>query len=286
MSVPERVAVVGGDLAVEYTPGATAPVLAIHGVSSNARLWNWLHAAAPEFTLIRPDLRGRAASFEVPGPSSSAQHADDVVAVLDAFGLTQVTVCGMSMGGFVAVELAVRHPDRVRDLVLVDGGFPMAGGDSLDAGAVRAAFSPQASRHDQVFADVDAYREFFLSGPTLLAADDPLLTDYLAHDLGADGRPRLARDIVLDDAVDTLLGLRPWRELTVPVRLLAAEWSTGAGSLPAYPDALLEQYRAGLPSLVTVERVNGVDHAASIMTPRGAAAVATQLRAAVVGTAR
>lgn len=298
MSVPERVAVVGGELAVEFTPGDTEPVLAIHGVSSNARLWNWLHAAAPELTLVRPDLRGRAASFDVTGPvthraglqvttpvSSLAQHADDMVAVLDAFDLAQVTVCGMSMGGFVAVELAARHPERVRDLVLVDGGFPMAGGDFLEADAVRTAFTPQASRHDQVFADVVAYREFFLSGPNLLDAADPLLTDYLAHDLGADGRPRLARDIVLDDAVDTLLGPKPWRDLTVPVRLLAAEWSTGAGSAPAYPDALLASYRAGLPSLVYVERIRGVDHGASIMTPRGAAAVAEQLRAAVVGAA-
>lgn len=293
------VPVVGGEVAVEITEGSSAPVLAVHGVSSNCRLWNWLHAEAPELTLVRPDLRGRAASFDVAGSvtdrarpqatapvSSLAQHADDLVAVLDAFGLSQVTVCGMSMGGFVAVELAVRHPDRVRDLVLVDGGFPMAGADALDADGVRAAFTPQASRHDRVFADVEAYREFFLSGPTLLDAADPLLTDYLSHDLGDDGRPRLARDVVLDDAVDTLLGPKPWRELTVPVRWLVAEWSTGADSPPAYPDALLAEYRDGLPSLVHVERVAGVDHAASIMTRRGAAVVGEQVRAAVVGAPR
>ena len=94
--------------------------------------------------------------------------------MLDAFGLDRVTVCGMSMGGFVAVELALAHPDRVRDLVLVDGGFPMAN-EGLTPDAVRAAFTPQASRRDHVFADVDAYREFFLSGPNLLTPDDPLL---------------------------------------------------------------------------------------------------------------
>ena len=48
---------------------------------------------------------------------------------------------------------------------------------------------------------------------------------------------RLARDVVLADAVDTLLHPPAWRELTVPTRFLAAEWSAGRDSAPAYPDA-------------------------------------------------
>ena len=284
----------GGHLAVTTYAGSTEPVLAIHGVSSNAHLWNWLHAAAPEISLLAPDLRGRAGSFDVGGPvvrragpratapASLAQHADDVVAVLDAADLDRIVVCGMSMGGFVAVTLALRHPDRVRALVLVDGGFPMAA-DGLTPDAVRAAFAPQATRREHVFADVDAYRTFFLAAPNLLDADDPLLTDYLAHDLGDDGRVRLAGDLLLDDAVETLLHPPPWRELTVPVRLLAAQWSAGAGSPPAYPDAALATYRAELACLVEARRVDGVDHGASIMTARGAAAVADVLRPVVGG---
>jgi pimeloyl-ACP methyl ester carboxylesterase len=79
----------------------------------------------PELALISPDLRSRADSFEVIGTSDIARHVEDMVAVLDELGHDSGHVCGMSMGGSVGVALAVLHPDRVRTLTLVDGGFPM-----------------------------------------------------------------------------------------------------------------------------------------------------------------
>ena len=63
------VPVEGGLLSYELLDGATEPVLAIHGVSSQRRLWNWLRSQAPELTLIAPDLRGRANSVRLPGRS-------------------------------------------------------------------------------------------------------------------------------------------------------------------------------------------------------------------------
>ena len=119
------VAVPGGSLAVELVTAATEPVLVIHGISSQRKLWNWLRAADPALSLIAPDLRGRGDSVSVTGDSSIGRHAADMVAVLDELGVTTAHVCGMSMGAFVAVELAILAPDRVRSLILVDGGFPM-----------------------------------------------------------------------------------------------------------------------------------------------------------------
>nr|WP_281371765.1 alpha/beta hydrolase [Petropleomorpha daqingensis] len=266
-----------GGLEVEVVAGRTEPVLAIHGVSSNRRLWNWLRAEAPELSLIAPDLRGRGGSVGVGGPSSVARHAEDMVAVLDALDLESVSVCGMSMGGFVAVALATAHPDRVRDLVLVDGGFPMSVHEGVTEDGVRAAFTAQASRVGRTFTDVDEYADFVLPGMPLLDRDDPLLRDYLVHDL-ADGRVRLDPGILVADATDTILGPSSWRQLDRPTRLVYAEWSTGEGSAPAYPPDRVAQLAAELPALQATELVEGVDHAASIMTRRGAAVVAEHLR--------
>jgi pimeloyl-ACP methyl ester carboxylesterase len=276
------VPVPGGDLAVEVRDGDSAPVLAVHGVSSNARLWNWLAAEAPELTLVAPDLRGRGASVAVGGPSSLRRHAEDLLAVLDELHLERVVVCGMSMGGFAAVVLATTHPDRVRELVLVDGGLPMAAPEGLTPEGVRTAFAAQAGRAARTFTDVDDYADLFLAGTPLLDRADPLLRDYLAHDL-RDGRVRLDPEVLVADAVDTLLGASPWRELAVPTRFLHAEWSTGEGSPPAYPADRVAGFAAELPVLRVTELVPGVDHAASIMTGRGAAAVARHLRAALAG---
>jgi pimeloyl-ACP methyl ester carboxylesterase len=271
----------GGALAVEHVAAGTNPVLAVHGISSQRKLWNWLRAARPDLSLIAPDLRGRGDSVGVTGSSSVARHAADLVAVLDHLGLDRVPVCGMSMGGFVAVELATAFPDRVSSLVLVDGGFPMATPSGLTPEAVPAIFRDRLARLDRAWASVGEYAGFFVAGTApLLDPADPLLLDYLAHDL-AHGRVRLSADALIADATDIFFGPSKWEQVSQPVRLLTAEWSTGQDSPPAYPAAAIERFRDRLSALSTVRTVAGVDHAASIMSPAGARATADLLSEAL-----
>jgi pimeloyl-ACP methyl ester carboxylesterase len=64
---------------------------------------------------------------EVPGGQLAVEtFTSGTEPVLDHLDLAAVHMCGMSMGGFVAVELATAYPGRVKSLILVDGGFPMA----------------------------------------------------------------------------------------------------------------------------------------------------------------
>jgi pimeloyl-ACP methyl ester carboxylesterase len=77
----------GGTLAVELIGSPADAVLAVHGISSQRKLWNWLRAADPGLSLIAPDLRGRGGSVDVQGSSSLARPAADLVAALDQLGL-------------------------------------------------------------------------------------------------------------------------------------------------------------------------------------------------------
>jgi len=268
------VEVPGGRLAVETFTSGTEPTLAIHGVSSQRRLWNWLRAAEPGLSLVAPDLRGRGDSAAVSGPSSMSTHAADMIAVLDHLGLAAVHVCGMSMGGFVAVELATAYPGRVKSLILVDGGFPMAAPPGLTPQALPVVFQDRLARLDREWPSVRDYAEFFVAQTApLLDPADPLLLDYLAHDL-AGRRVRLSAEALIADAADIFFGASKWRQLQVPARLLTAEWSTGPDSPPAYPAAAVAGFGDALGALVTVRPVAGVDHAASIMTMTGARATA------------
>lgn len=268
----------GGALAYEVVPGDTEPVLAIHGVSSHRRLWLWLHDAAPDITLLAPDLRGRADSVDVAGPSSPQRHADDLALLLDHLGLESVLVLGMSMGGFVALHLAHRHPRRVSSIVLVDGGYPMAPPAGLTRDNVEVAFADRVGRLSRSWESVEEYLDYFTSSTTpLLDRDDPLLREYLQHDLG-DGRVRLSGEALITDAREIFFGQTPFSDVAVPVRFLHAQWGTGPDSAPAYPPEAVERYAA---TARTVVGVQGVDHAGSIMGARGAAATAALLREAL-----
>jgi pimeloyl-ACP methyl ester carboxylesterase len=266
------IAVDGGQLAVEVLGGTTEPVLAVHGISSHRRLWNWLRAEMPDLTLIAPDLRGRADSVDVKGDSGVATHVTDLVAVLDELGLDQVHVIGMSMGGFIAVELAVTHPERVKSLVLVDGGFPMAAPPGLTPELLPVVFKDRLDRLTQSWSFEDFVAFFTSQTAPLLDASDPLLLDYLEHDLsgGRDGGTvRLSGEALLGDAASIYFGAPAWERLDLPVRFCHAEWASGADSSPAYPDVTAYAERC-----VDVRYVAGVDHAGIIMSKPGAVVVA------------
>jgi len=268
----------GGTLVYEVRDGSTEPVLAVHGVSSQRRLWNWFSAVAPEVTLVMPDLRGRADSVDVAGPYTPARHAEDLVAVLDDAGLDRVHVLGMSMGGFVAVELAASHPDRVKTLILVDGGYRMAAPPGMTRQTLPLVMADRVGRLGRRWSGVDEYLEYFTgSTAPLLDRADPLLRNYLEHDL-ADGRVRLSGEALIDDAVALFFDELAWDRVEVPIRYVTAEWSAGADTPPAYPPESVERIR---DKALRVVEVKGVDHASLIMTRRGAQVSADLVREAL-----
>jgi pimeloyl-ACP methyl ester carboxylesterase len=273
MSVVHSVPVPGGELAVEVLEGSTEPVLAVHGISSHRRLWNWLRDIAPDLTLVAPDLRGRGDSVGVAGTSTVPQHADDMIAVLDHLGLDRVHVLGMSMGGFIGVELATRYPDRVTSLVLIDGGFPMVAPPGITEDDVDVLFADRVARLGRTFTAAEFAEQFAATAP-MLDPTDPLLQDYLAHDLDDDGRVRLSGEALKSDFVSVFFAESPWRSLTLPVRFAHAEFATGAGTAPAYPAENVEKYAS---VCTDVRFVAGVDHAGSIMTKTGAVVAAELL---------
>ena len=255
--------------------GEPEPVLAIHGLSSTRKVWLWVHDAAPDIALLAPDLRGRGESVGMGGPYGMDAHVADLVALLDDLGLDRVHVMGMSMGGFIAVHLAHQHPERVSSLLLVDGGPPMAAPPGLTPETLPAAFAGRAGRLSRQWPSLAAYRAYFCDDiAPLLDRHDPLLADYLAHDLD-DGRVRLDGEALAPDAGDIWFGHNPWQEVTVPIRFLHAQWSVGAASPPGYGPPELDAVLAhGIPSTP----VDGVDHAGIVMTHDGARAVAAALR--------
>src|SRR5438093_872013 len=95
------------------------PLLLIQGLGWSAAMWfRLLPALEARHRVIRYDARGIGRSQVPAGPYSIELMADDAVTVLDAAGADTAHVFGCSLGGIVAQELTLSHPDRVRSLTL------------------------------------------------------------------------------------------------------------------------------------------------------------------------
>jgi pimeloyl-ACP methyl ester carboxylesterase len=102
--------------------GRGKPLLLAHGYPLDHSMWRGqLAGLADQCRVIAPDLRGFGATEVVAGTATMEQMADDLAALLDALGIAEpVTFCGLSMGGYVAWQFALRHRERLARLVLCD----------------------------------------------------------------------------------------------------------------------------------------------------------------------
>ena len=128
MAIAER-----DDLRLHYelTPGGASepslPVLLVMGLGVSATgWWRTIPVLAESRPVIAFDNRGVGRSDRPPGPYSTPEMATDAIAVLDAAGFDRAHVYGISLGGAIAQEIALRHPDRVAGLVL---GATLPGGE-------------------------------------------------------------------------------------------------------------------------------------------------------------
>lgn len=286
------VPVAGGDLFVgRWTGRAGAPVvLAAHGITANHLSWPCVvEALDGAVDVVAPDLRGRGGSGTLPGPYGMAAHADDLVAVLDHLGVERAVVAGHSMGGFVAMVMAHRHPDRVDSLVLVDGGVPLQVPEGVDVDQIlQAVIGPAMTRLSMTFPTREAYRDFWRPHPALAEWWSPVVDAYVDYDIGGhepELSSRVSIEAVRGDAGDTLVSTTVQDALAAlkhPAVWLRAPRGLMNEEPGLYPDAVAAPIVAAHHSL-TDAVVPDVNHYTITLAPHGAAAVAAHIRDAATG---
>lgn len=110
-----------GEINLEYyTEGSGPPLLLVMGFAGSAHSWGepFLKALSRNFTVTRLSNRGTGGSDKPQDQTTVRMMADDAVALLDTLGVEKTHVVGISMGGMIAQEIAISHPQRVNGLVL------------------------------------------------------------------------------------------------------------------------------------------------------------------------
>ena len=142
------------------------PLVLLHGFTQTARAWGRFGDELGPRPTLAIDLPGHGGSSQV--RADLADTADLVAATLTAEGARPATVLGYSMGGRVALHLALQHPEVVHELVLVS---TTAGIDDADERAARRADDERlADRVEDI--GVDAFLDEWLARPLFASLDD------------------------------------------------------------------------------------------------------------------
>ena len=241
--------------------GEGPPLVLIMGIGYDATLWTLAQvpALSQTFQVVIFDNRDAGRSSKAAAPYSTADMADDVAALMDALAVKRAHLLGLSMGGLIAQEFALRHADRLHRLVLSGCG----------AAPARVAFDPIRTwnwvKANDKSGEVFACQQFtwlfsnsFLRNKEAVQQTLDLLTSN-PHPVGPEAYNRQAQAYLRHDAFDRLVDLKsptlvivgeqdlltpPWICREVADRIPGAQFEIikGEGSSHVVPIELPNQF--------------------------------------------
>lgn len=192
----------------DYGTGPCAVL--VHAFPFDRRMWK--HVAKPlaeKRRVLAPDLRGFGHASSLPSPRSLDEHADDLARMLDEHSIEKASLVGLSMGGYIALAFAERHPSRLAQIALCDSRA-QADSDAQRAGRKQS----MALVSSQGVATLYAGLEARLFAPEPL----PIALDFMRAIATSQGR---------DGVLSALAAMRDrpdrtsiWNELSIPTLCL------------------------------------------------------------------
>ena len=190
----ERARINGVELAYELR-GAGAPIVMIHGAQGDQSMFAGMATEfAANYRVLTFDQRGSGLSEKPDLPYSMAMFADDTAALMDHLKMSPAHIIGVSMGGMIAQEFALRHPNKVRSLVL--GCTTPGGPQSIRAGggALASAYSTKpmtAEERGKALAEAAFTKGYLAKHPDIISSmiesrrSRPIDTTGFAHRMKA-----------------------------------------------------------------------------------------------------
>ncbi len=244
---------------IDFTVTGEGPaVLLIHGFPLNHRLWLPQAEALAKagYQVITPDLRGFGASEVPDGPYSMDIFADDMIALLNHLGIEQSVVGGMSMGGYVLLNMLERYPERVAAAVFM---VTKSGADD-EAGRQKRTLLAQEALQKGPKAVADIFAGILFADATLTKRPE-LVAEVRGWMEGCDPKGVAGALLAMRDRKDYTLLLPQFRLPAVAI---------GASEDKAIPPVNTESLAAGLADcrcsiipaaghMVTMEQADAVN---------------------------
>jgi 3-oxoadipate enol-lactonase len=239
-------------ITISYTDsGGDGPAVVLsHGYLMDSSMFDpQVAALAPEFRVIAWDERGFGGT-RATGPFSYWDSASDLLGLLDHLGIEQAVIGGMSQGGFLSLRAALKAPDRVRALVLIDS----------QAGLENPEVAPAYEQMEQLWMDQgpapvqDVVASIILGPPDGPVDYAPWFAKWAAADRD---ELRLAFRCLMDrDDITGRLG-----EISCPTLILHGTADA------AIPMEKAEVVQAGLAGPAKLMHVEGGSHASNLSHP-------------------
>ncbi len=239
----------GRTIGYDDSAGGGPAVLFLHGFLMDRTMFDpQVEALAGDFRCIRMDERGFGET-PVDGPFTYWDLADDAVGLLDRLGVGRAVVAGMSQGGFIALRMALAHPERVSGLVLIDTDA------AVDDEETRAGYRQMFD----TWKEHGAVDELTTTLADLILGPDPELRARWIE------RWRTAGNAMLNEPASCLLEREDLSdrlgEIRCPVLVVHGQEDVSIGMERA------EAMADALPDCRGLVRVPGATHAASLTHP-------------------
>jgi 3-oxoadipate enol-lactonase len=201
------------------TIGTGKPIILIHGFTNYGLVWtpqlsSLVHRG---YQVILPDLAGHGRSAPATAATTVRDFTRDICALMDSLQLQRATLCGLSLGGMVAQQMAIEHPDRVDGLIVANtrATFAEARYEGVIAGWIQLFEQPDGPRKrlQSVWPIMlnEAFRASAAGRATLAAWSDVL------GSVPGSSLSNVARGMVAFDLRDRL------REIQAPTLVIAGE---------------------------------------------------------------
>ncbi len=177
--IMKRVKGDGLEIQMAIWEGEGENIVCVHGLTANCRCWDEMASClTPVHSFLAFDLRGRGLSDKPPTGYSLQHHVRDLYGLLEECGLSQAVLMGHSLGAYISVAFAAQYPERVKKLILMDGGGQLSD-EQWDQ--VNIVIKPSLDRLGLVFPSFEDYVELLKAAP-ILQPWSPAIEAYFRYE--------------------------------------------------------------------------------------------------------